>query len=154
MPDVMKTESQRKSQTKWTTSWTSGKNITEIRWEHHRHQAPDLWRILSTPHSTLHVFEWGNTECGVWILSVEFWVSIIGPGSKLMTIYQYSTLKTPASDPCIWMGNLKVWKDSHSTLRNPQSNTWSVQCGVLSIRHKFGARWDNAFRENASLLGA
>ena len=38
------------------------------------------------------------------------------------------------------MGNLKVWKDSHSTLRNPQSNTWSVECGVLSIRHKFGAR--------------
>ena len=38
------------------------------------------------------------------------------------------------------MGNLKVWKDSHSMLRNPQSNTWSVECGVLSIRHKFGAR--------------
>ena len=37
------------------------------------------------------------------------------------------------------MGNLKVWKDSHSMLRNPQSNTWSVECGVLSIRHKFGA---------------
>ena len=32
-----------------------------------------------------------------------------------------------------------MWKDSHSKLRNPQSNTWSVECGVLSIRHKFGA---------------
>ena len=41
------------------------------------------------------------------------------------------------------MGNLKVWKDSHSMLRNPQSNTWSVECGVLSIRHKFGA-WFSA----------
>ena len=37
------------------------------------------------------------------------------------------------------MGNLKVWKDSHSMLRNPQSNTWSVECGVLSIHNKFGA---------------
>ena len=56
--------------------------------------APDLWRILSTPHSKLNVFEWGNPECGVWILSVEFWVSIInlGPGPKLVAIYQYSTL--------------------------------------------------------------
>ena len=45
-------------------------------------QAPDLWRILSTPHSKLNVFEWGNPECGVWILSVEFWVSIINFGSR------------------------------------------------------------------------
>ena len=51
-------------------------------------------------------------------------------------ISQYSTLKTPASAPCIWMRNLKVWKDSHSMLRNPQSNTWSVEwwVSVISLR--------------------
>ena len=31
------------------------------------------------------------------------------------------------------MGNLEVWKDSYSTLRNPQSKTWSVECGVISL---------------------
>ena len=50
------------------------------------------------------------------------------------------------------MGNLKVWKDSHSMLRNPQSNTWSVECGVLSIRHKFGARSRHDSNLPASLM--
>ena len=33
-----------------------------------------------------------------------------------------------------------VWKDSRSMLWVPHSNTLSVECGVLSIRHKFGGR--------------
>ena len=101
--------------------------------------APDLWRIL-TPHSTLHVFDWGNPEYGMWILpnlrfpiqihgaetgisSVDWRVIVIslGPGPKLMMDNQHSTLTihTP-----------------HSGF--PHSNTLSVECGVLSIRHKSG----------------
>ena len=41
------------------------------------------------------------------------------------------------------MGNLKVWKGSQSMLWVPHSNTWSVECGVLSIRHKSGA-WSSS----------
>ena len=83
--------------------------------------APNLWRILSTPHSTLHVFDWGflSIECEFFhtlrfpiqiygsdagVLSVEYWEIVIGlgPGPK---IYDgYSELYT---------------QDSHSTLRIP-----------------------------------
>ena len=53
--------------------------------------------MTHTQHSTLNVFEWGNPECGVWILSVECLVSIISrmPGPNPMTFTQHSTLKTP-----------------------------------------------------------
>ena len=101
---------------------------------------PDLWRILSTPHSTLNVFEWGNPECGVWILCVECWVSIIHFGPKLATITQHSTLKTPDPAPCIWMENLKCGRIHIPWSGFPHSNTWTVECGVLRIRHKFGTR--------------
>ena len=98
-------------------------------------RAPDLWRILSTPHSKLNVFEWGNPECGVWILSVEFWVSIINFGSRPWTYDDLSVLYTlNSSIRSMYLNeNLKVWMDSHSTLRNPQSNTWSVECWVSLI---------------------
>ena len=65
--------------------------------------------MMDIQHSTLNVFEWGIPGCGVWILSVECWLSIIslGSGPKLMTITQHSTLKTPDLASCIWMGNLE-----------------------------------------------
>ena len=90
---------------------------------------------MDTQHSTLNVFELGNPECGVWILSVECWISIIslGPDPKLMTITQHSTLKTSDSAPCIWMGNLK-WGRIHTPHSGfPHSYTLSVECWVSII---------------------
>ena len=63
--------------------------------------------MTDTQHSTLNVIEWGNPECGVWILSVECesWVYSIEYPSKVwgltlnLTITQHSTLKAPDSDP-------------------------------------------------------
>ena len=54
-------------------------------------QAPDLWWVLSSPHSTLNVW---NPECGVWIMSVECWVSIISLGPWYQTNDNYSAPHT------------------------------------------------------------
>ena len=63
-------------------------------------QSPDFWWILSTPHSTLNVFE---SWVWVWILSVENPSEVWG----LVMISQHFTLRTPDSAPCIWIGNLE-----------------------------------------------
>ena len=105
------------------------------------HPWPQTYDRYSALHTQNPMYLNGGILSGVWILSVECWVSVIslGPGSQLLTITQHSTLKTPDSDPCISMGESWVWKDSHSMLMIPYSNTWIVECGVLSICHKFGA---------------
>ena len=105
---------------------------------------PGLKLMTITQHSTFKTADsapciWmGNLECGRihipcsgfpilihGVLSAECWVSVISlvPGLKerLMTDTHHLTLRihTP-----------------HSELSH--SNTWSVECGVLSIRHKSG----------------
>ena len=88
--------------------------------------APNLWRILSTQHN---IFEWGNPECRVWILSVECGVSIrsLGPCSRHLTITRHSTLKIPDLAPCIWMGNLKWGRIHIQCSEFPNSNMWSAE---------------------------
>ena len=74
-----------------------------------------------------------NPECGVWILSVECEPCVI-------MITQHSTFKTPDSAPCMYLnGESWVWKDQHSMLRIPPFKY--MECGVMSICHKFGTRY-------------
>ena len=66
-----------------------------------------------------------------------------GPGPKLMTDIQHSTLKTP----CIRLGipEHRMWILPHFKI--PHSNTWSwcwsFKCRVLINRHKFRAWTQN-----------
>ena len=102
----MLTHSQVDGQSGMNIEW-----ISEVYW-HNQPRPPNI--ILETVGTTMIMIWLCQSLCplstsGVWILSVECWLSIIsfGPGSKLMTITQHSTLKTPISAPCIWMGNLE-----------------------------------------------
>ena len=145
----------------WISTTTCNNMIPRIQTDPWLYVRPGPRLMTDTQHSTqsLNVFEWGNPERAVLILSIECWVSFIrlGPDHKLMTITQHSTLKNPDSAPCIQWGILSVERFTFHAYDSPiqiirvayqQTNPISIfyainqwtdnmkECGVLSLRHK------------------
>ena len=115
-------------------------------------QAPDLWRILSTPHSikprpqTYDGYSALHTQC-IWM--GESWVWSVNPECKVLNIHHK-----------FWVQALNLWQflsTLHLKLQHQlHVFEWGIlKCGrihilcsgipnqihgVLSIRHKFGAR--------------
>ena len=98
--------------------------------------APDLWRILSTPHSKLDVFECGNPECGVWILSVECCISLwICPPPNFWWLISNLHLKLKTQLRVFEWGIFSV---EGFTFHAQDSSFKYMVCGVPSIRHRSG----------------
>ena len=98
-------------------------------------QAPNLWQILSTSHSMLHVLESGNPEHGMWILPhSRFPIQIHEAESRFFRGGVLSNRHKFWAKPQTYDGYSALYtRDSHSTLRIPPFKY--IVCWVWSAEY-------------------